>query len=138
MGKAIFVLALSLSAFSLNLNAQQQNVLQTDETISSAEEFVKLLAKGDFSHAVMEFDSTMHTVMSEEKTKELWNSLVSQIGHFKKEIGARKERHKQYDIVFITCEFEKSSIDVKIVFNREKEISGLLVRTNLSVTWPGD
>ena len=35
------------------------------------------------------------------------------------------EKHAQFDIVIVTCEFEKRMIDIKVVFNRKKEVTGL-------------
>lgn len=127
MKKCVFLLSLSLVLLwgSLVSYAQEQEVSKSGDLTGVAKEFVELLAKEDFAGAVKNFDSTMKAVLPEEKIREAWKSLLAQIGPFKRQIGIRTEKLLQYDIVFVTCEFEKSVLDVKVVFNSAREISGL-------------
>lgn len=94
-------------------------------TISIAETFVDLLAKDDFAGAVAQFDPTMKHAMPEAKMREAWRSLAKQAGSFRKAIGTRTMQQVGFDIVFVTCEFERAILDIKVVFNRENKISGL-------------
>jgi dienelactone hydrolase len=96
-----------------------------DELIAQAREFVDLMAKGEFSIAVENFDSVMSKAMPEEKLKVVWQTVIKQAGPFKKQIGTRTETLPKFDIVYVTCHFEKDDLDVKVVFNREKQIAGL-------------
>jgi hypothetical protein len=90
-----------------------------------ATEFVESLVKQDFANAVKNFDSTMKGVMSEEKLQEVWQGLLAQSGSFKKQTGVRQTQEQGFNIVFVTCEFEKSTLNIKVVFNNASEISGL-------------
>jgi len=90
-----------------------------------ATEFVESLVKEDFANAVKNFDSTMKGVMSEEKLQEVWQGLLAQSGSFKKQTGVRQTQEQGFNIVFVTCEFEKSTLNIKVVFNDASEISGL-------------
>lgn len=90
-----------------------------------ATEFVESLVKQDFANAVKNFDSTMKGVMSEEKLQEVWQGLLAQSGSFKKQTGVRQTQEQGFNIVFVTCEFEKSTLNIKVVFNDASEISGL-------------
>lgn len=90
-----------------------------------ATEFVESLVKQDFANAVKNFDSTMKGMMSEEKLQEVWQGLLAQSGSFKKQTGVRQTQEQGFNIVFVTCEFEKSTINIKVVFNNANEISGL-------------
>ncbi len=105
--------------------AQQQGVSKLGGITALATEFVELLEKEDFSGAVKNFDSTMKKAVSPEKLQEIWKSLIAQVGPFKKQVGIRTEKVSQYDIVYVKCEFEKSPLDVKVVFNNAKQIAGL-------------
>lgn len=87
--------------------------------------FVESLVKEDFANAVKNFDSTMKGVMSEAKLQEVWKELLAQSGSFKKQTGVRQTQEQGFNIVFVTCEFEKSTINIKVVFNNANEISGL-------------
>jgi len=104
--------------------AQQEGSVP-GEPISAAKQFVGQLTKGEFSPARARFDATMKRVVSEAKLAEIWASLISQTGPLREQVGARTEKVGQYDVVFVTCKFERSTLDVKVVFNRDRQIGGL-------------
>ncbi len=89
-------------------------------------EFVELLANQQFSAVSESFDETMKNELPPEKLEEIWESTIDQMGPFKKQIGLRTEKEADYDIVFITCEFEKGCLDIKVAYNDEKQVTGLL------------
>ena len=112
--------------------AQQEGPVP-GEPISAAKQFVGQLAKGEFSPARARFDATMKRVVPEAKLAEIWASLISQTGPLREQIGTRTEKVERYDIVFVTCKFERSTLDVKVVFNRDKQIGGLFFVPSRSV-----
>jgi dienelactone hydrolase len=91
----------------------------------SGEEFVDLLAKGDFAGAVARHDATMRSVMPEPKLRETWQTLEKQAGRFKKRLKTRILKIGGYDVALVTCEFERTKLDVKVVFNAQSEVAGL-------------
>ena len=127
MKKCVFLLSLSLVLLwgSLFSYAQEQEVSKSDDLTDLAKEFVELLAKEEFTEAVKNFDSTMKGALPEEKLRETWKSLIRQGGPFRRQIGIRTEKFLQHDIVFVTCKFEKSILDVQVVFSSAKQITGL-------------
>jgi hypothetical protein len=102
---------------------------RTDTTPPAPEapdnEFVHLLAAGQFPAATETFDETMKSALPPEKLQELWQSTVSQIGPFKEQLGSRTEKQADFDIVLVTCQFENGALDVKVVYNTEKQVAGL-------------
>lgn len=90
-----------------------------------AKDLVNSLASGDYGKAVENFDSTMKKALPAEKLQEVWNSIIAQAGPFREQLRARKEKILQYDVMFVTCKFENSVLDAKVVFNQKKQISGL-------------
>jgi len=102
---------------------------RTDSTTPAPEapdnEFVELLATGQFPAATESFDETMKNALPAEKLQELWESTVSQIGPFKKQLASRTEKQADFDIVLVTCQFENGTLDVKVVYNTEKQVAGL-------------
>lgn len=121
----LIILLIFFLTISLLSSAQQQEAQISDELTALAKEFITLLEKGDFSKAVENFDSTMIKVMPEDKLKEVWNSIVTQLGSFKRQGKTRTEKVMDYDIVYVTCVFQSVALDAKVVFNRKKQISGL-------------
>ena len=90
-----------------------------------AKEFVDLLVEGQFSTATENFDTTMKDTLPTEKLEEVWNVTTEQTGPFKQQIGVRAEKELSYDVVFVTCEFERGPLDIKVVYNSEGQVAGL-------------
>ncbi len=105
----------------------QQKILASEDLAGSAKEFIELLAREDFSSAVGKFDSAVKKAMPAEKLREAWKSLIAQTGPFKRQVGIRTERIEQLqcDFVFVTCEFATTNLDIQIIFNGAKQITGL-------------
>lgn len=109
----------------INSSARQLPLLTSGDRTSAAKDFVNLLVRGDYSAAERNFDNTVASALPVEKLEQTWTSLVGQVGSFKKQVGTRKEKVRQYDVVFVTCEFANSALDIKVVFNNTGQISGL-------------
>ena len=92
---------------------------------SAGERFVELLAKEDFAGAVARFDATMKTAMPEPKLRETWQALQAQAGPFQKQLGARATKVTGYDVVLVTCQFERTALDTKVVFDAKGQVAGL-------------
>jgi len=90
-----------------------------------AVEFVNLLSNEKFTEAVKYFDRTLKKALPADKLKDAWNSLTGQLGDFRTQKALRSEKVKGYIIYYVTCEFQKSSIDIKLVFNKKGKIVGL-------------
>ncbi len=105
--------------------AKQKQISKGDTLETMAKGFVGLLVKGDYEKVVANFDGTMTKALPAEKLQEVWNSIIAQTGPFVEQLGVRKEKVLQYDIVFVTCKFEKAVLDAKVVFDSKKQITGL-------------
>ncbi|MFH1302177.1 MAG: alpha/beta fold hydrolase [Planctomycetota bacterium] len=92
--------------------------------------FVNQLVQGEFEKAVKPFDAMMAKALPAEKLKVIWNGLVSQYGSFQEITETRTEALKQYQIVFVTCQFEHGKLDAKLVFTAENAIAGLFIVTS--------
>lgn len=97
----------------------------TVDRTKDATSFVALLAKGGFTEAVNAFDTTMRDALPELKLRDVWNSLIAQTGAFVKQRATRIDRTGGYQIVFVTCEFERANLDAKVVYNAEGKVAGL-------------
>jgi dienelactone hydrolase len=89
------------------------------------DQYVYLLIKGDFAGAVARHDATMRSAMPEPKLRETWQTLQKQAGGFKKRLKTHTLKISAYDVALVTCEFERTKLDVKVVFNSQGEVAGL-------------
>jgi len=98
------------------------------EQTAKATALVDALVKGDYAAAGKDFDEAMRKALPTDKRKGLWEELVKQVGAFQKRTGTRTEKAKQYDVVIVTCQFQKMALDARVVFNAEKQVTGLNFR----------
>ena len=88
-------------------------------------EFVEALVRGDYTAAVAKFDATMKGVMPEAKLAEAWGSLLQQVGSFQRISSVSQKKEQGYDVAYVLCAFEKTAVNVKVVYNDKMEVSGL-------------
>ncbi len=119
-------------AMPVNANSAQDNFIRT------ARAFVEVLAKKDFASAVAQFDDTMKTAMPQATLEETWNGLVTQAGNFKQQGKARAENRGAYTLVFVTCDFEKTKLDIRVALDQQTRVGGLFFgpATNVDYTAP--
>ena len=125
MAKETCLLLVALLVGGVFSCGRREEPSESRELKSQAQEFVELLAQEDFPAAVASFDSVMKDAMPSDKLREVWKGLVAESGAFKRHTAARMEKVQQYDVVFVTCEFEKRILDIKVVFDSTGQVSGL-------------
>lgn len=121
----LFSAVLVLSLCSGRASAAESNHADTGPRVPAAVEFIGLLNKQDFATAVTHFDATMKKVLPEAKLGDTWRAILEQAGPFKKILGTRSMQQAGFDVVFVTCEFERAILDAKVVFGTTGQISGL-------------
>jgi dienelactone hydrolase len=113
---------LATGAFLLQAGASPQ---AEDELTLKARQFLSALEKGDFILAVKDFDETMLKVSGSDKLEFFWNhQFPTSVGAFKRRTASRRDQLGGYEIVLITCEFEKATLDARVVFDRAGKIAG--------------
>ena len=93
--------------------------------VKSAREIIKMLDKGNYTEVISRFDSTMTKAAPEEKLRMIWTSLVKQTGKLQEELSDTTIPYNGYEIVLVTCKFEKTILDVKVIFDKESRVAGL-------------
>jgi dienelactone hydrolase len=114
-----------IALVSMALPAQEPP-LNEDALTVKARAFLTALEKGDFTPAEQDFDATMTKVFGPDKLEAMWTKqLPAQVGAFIKQGPARREETQGYQIVLVTCEFEKAKLDARVVFDKGGKIAGL-------------
>ncbi|MCG8553039.1 MAG: DUF3887 domain-containing protein [Desulfobacterales bacterium] len=125
MALGAFFLLLTLSVFTMGLSVAGNTPVS--DLPGFAQKLVAHMAAGEHGMVVCRFDSTMARAMDLEKLKQTWDALVSQAGPFKQALNTRTAQEQGYNIVYVTLAFEKSSPEMKFVFNDKAQISGLWI-----------
>jgi uncharacterized protein len=119
---AVFALFCLLMLSLLSL--QQADVGLEDDLIVKARAFLDALSRGDFQAAARDFDETMMKVSGPDKLAEFWKQVPERMGAFKRQTAARRDQFGDYEVALVTCEFEKVTLDARVIFDKEKKIAG--------------
>ncbi len=98
------------------------------ELVSRAKEFVDVLAARQFEKTTDYFDAKMNKGLPPAKIEQAWNMVEAKAGRFQQQLKARQLKEAGFDVVYVTCEFEKSKLNVKVVFDQNRQVSGLWFR----------
>ncbi|MFZ2053237.1 MAG: alpha/beta fold hydrolase [Candidatus Aminicenantales bacterium] len=119
-GWAILVVFLLLTG----LYSQVPEQAAEDELVVKARAFLDSLSKGNFEAAARDFDATMMKVSGPDKLEEFWKQVPDKLGVFKRQTAARRDQLAGYEVAYVTCEFEKVTLDARVVFDKNKKIAG--------------
>lgn len=105
--------------------AHQRLTFEDIEPKAPDNKLVELLVEQQFAAVAESFDETMKNELPAEKLEETWKSTIDRMGPFKRQVGTRTEKQSIHDTVFITCEFENGNLDIKVVYDDKKQVTGL-------------
>ena len=103
---------------------QEPGQVAEDELVVKARAMFDALARGDFAAAARDFDETMMKVSGPDKLEEFWSQVPEKLGVFKRQTAARRDQFAGYEVAYITCEFEKVTLDARVVFGKNNKITG--------------
>ena len=100
-------------------------MITMDDLKLEAQDFVDQVAAGDFSAASRLFDHDMAQAFPQARLKEAWLQILGQAGAFQKISNCQAVEREGTWIVTLSCQFEKSPVDLRVVFNQSGQIAGL-------------
>ncbi|MBC7219553.1 MAG: DUF3887 domain-containing protein [Hadesarchaea archaeon] len=92
---------------------------------AKARDFVLLLKEGRFDEAHGLFNEQMVAAISVDQLEAIWNGVIGEVGGYKGITGTRVATESGYQVVYVTTEFERASLDVKVVFDGASKVAGL-------------
>lgn len=95
------------------------------EVTDRAIDFVAKLAEEDYAGVTTYYDTTMRQQLPESKLAEIWQQLLIQTGPYVGILETRNTIVQDYDVVFVTTEFESLVLDIRVVFDKDKRVAGL-------------
>lgn len=114
MKKIIFYCLLLVSLIS---NSQTTSEL--------SESFLKKMIRNQFDSCLVYFDTSVTSEINPSMMQSMWERIPQFVGEFKSYEDIRTEKADTLDIVFIRCVFEKTKLDLKLVYNKYKKIVGI-------------
>lgn len=118
------VLALSL-LFSNAPNPMPLTQTSTPDLEKIARTVVNFLSEAKFEEPCGLFNKEMAAAMPPEKLQEVWNDIIGKFGEFEEIAKTKLTEEAGYRMVYVTCKFAKTSLDLKVVFDKEAKIAGL-------------
>lgn len=111
-----------------DVQAQQKSNVAAP-VVASAKSIVTMLTKENYAGASKNFDGELKTALTPAKLREVWQALTTQLGPFKRQTSVQSSRAKDgdatFEVVTITCEFERAPVNARLVFNKNRQVSGL-------------
>ncbi|MFA6244052.1 MAG: alpha/beta fold hydrolase [Candidatus Hydrogenedentales bacterium] len=96
-----------------------------DNLEAHARGLIDLMVRNEFDSVAREFDATMASVMPAAGLRQAWESLTAQAGKLLKQEKSRTDELGGLHAVVVTCAFERAELDIRLVFNDARQISGL-------------
>ena len=93
--------------------------------VSDARQVVTSLAAGRFERVEKVFTAQMTQAMPAEKLRAVWSSLLAKVGPFQKIKDASLTIVQGYHVVMVTCQFQKTELDARVVLDSEGKVAGL-------------
>ena len=126
MARKWIIIALAVAFIGLSgAESVRAQLIVPDAKTVAALEFVRRVAEGKYADAVSQFDATMARACTADMLKQVWASAVQQNGIFQGIGGARAASEDAVPIIFVTCKFEKQTLDAEVVFDNDGKIGGL-------------
>jgi pimeloyl-ACP methyl ester carboxylesterase len=80
--------------------------------------------KGDFESAAGSFAEDVKKAAPAAKLKEVWDGLTAQVGSYQHQIGTFTTQVQDYQMVTVTCQFEKDAIDILVSLDQQGLVRG--------------
>jgi parallel beta-helix repeat protein len=118
-----------LTPFEYYISSEfETGVAATANMETIAKTFVTLLNESEFEKAHGFFNKDVTEALPVDKLNATWNGLIDQYGAFTGIVNISSREEKGYECVFVTCNFSKTFLEAKIVFDNNEKIAGLFFR----------
>lgn len=111
-------------------------VAQTPGPEERARQFMDAIVRRDFATAQAMFDDKLGARLTAAALEQSWGQVQKGAGAFRRLGSARIENSPQQDVVFLTCEFEKLTLDLRLPVDRSGHIVGMNFNMHSDYTPP--
>ncbi len=108
----------------LSLFVAQAALAQSEGfAVKTSLEFLNNLQKNDFAANRQYMASLYANDDFEKKLQQSWDYQLQQLGDYQNLKSTKYDNFRDYEIVYLTCEFAKSNYTLKFVFNNKQQIT---------------
>jgi dienelactone hydrolase len=118
---------------SSNTTVTSGNKDMTAKLTEKGQDLINNLQMGNYKAAEESFDEVMKAQLPMDKLKVMWESIIVKFGKLIEQQGTRHDVLGGFDIIYITCKFEKQTWDMKLAFNNSSQVSGLFFVPTIAV-----
>ncbi len=133
-----FILALLLGVAALPCAAQLSDVQNPNEqtrsdennqkappSVAAAQQVLQEITSGQFDKVEAQYNAKMATANAPGRLAQAWASLVKLVGPFQSLTMVRAGKVQNLSVVLFTCKFEKSLVDLEVVYDTDSKLAGL-------------
>ena len=121
------IVAAAVSPTAAHSNCRPAALVWADRG-PAATAVVDRLVAGDFEGIRSDFSDELRNQLSADQMREVWNSVTTQIGTFKRQGAPEAHRVDDVDVILIRCEFERAPAQVEVDFRPDGKIVALWIR----------
>lgn len=116
-----------MKKLSLFLLVAASTMLFASNVETEGLKFIQLLSTGDFEGAQSMSSQLLLGALSRSglTLQSFWKKLTEQVGVLKQIKRIKSGTEQGYQIAYVGCEFERATLDAKIVFDKEMKVAGL-------------
>ncbi|MBN2533685.1 MAG: alpha/beta hydrolase [Spirochaetales bacterium] len=111
--------------FTIILFSCSRTITQDTECAERARKFLSLLVNKEYTGAVSMYNILMKNSLPEDRLARVWEDTLDKVGEYENEIVLNQVKDGQFTWIFMTCKFTYVPLDIKLVFNPRKQITGL-------------
>ena len=107
------------------LSAASAALAQNPDYEALGRGLVTQLSARQFDKVEAQFDDQMKAALPLTKMPEVWDSILAQVGAFKGITAAKVLQKQGLAAAFVTCEFERATLDAQIYMDSRGQVKGL-------------
>ncbi len=108
-----------------NTQAQTPQPTVPAEIVTAAQDLLHLIEQGQFEQALATFDQTLVKSDTLAQIQQGWVGLLEQVGPVQEITETIALREANLNVVYVTTQFEKGAVDIRVVFNDAGQVVGL-------------
>jgi hypothetical protein len=126
--KLFLVLLLVLTSSTTTIDHLIKSKIDEVSRKKIATDIITNLSQEDYEAVRKDFHSSLKTTLPVEKIAEIWKTIVTNSGGFKKIISTTTAITQGYNQVFIRIELEKENATLETTFTADDKVIGLYIK----------